>query len=267
MATDDFNGFQEIPFSRDGIDHRVFFTGDGPPILVLHELPGLSPSAARFGRRLAAEGFRVYMPLLFGEQGQDDWKKAQKELCVSREFANLAAGVSAPIVDWLRALVNEISARHGQSSVGAIGMCLTGAFAIPLILERCVVAPVAAQPGVPFSALFRAIGVGNGEWASQMNISDADLSSAAARAERDQITLMAVRFEKDRICPKERLDRLQSAFGARLLRRELPGGSFLNPPHATLTAGFEQADDPNAPARVLFKDLVKFLQARLQSPV
>jgi dienelactone hydrolase len=265
VADNALDGFSEFPFPRKDIEHRVFFTGDGPPVLVLHELPGLSPAALRFGKRLAAEGFRVYMPLLFGEPGQDDWKSSHRMLCVSKEFANLAAGVSAPIVDWLRELAAELSTRHGGARVGAIGMCVTGAFAIPLILERSVTAPIAAQPGVPFSATFRATGLGKGPWMSQLNISDADLESAAARARTDGISIIAVRFEKDRICPAERLDRLKQAFGTQFIRRELPGGSFLQPPHATLTAGYESApDDPSEPTRQLFREVVAFLNARLK---
>jgi dienelactone hydrolase len=62
-------------------------------------------------------------------------------VCVSEEFAKLEAGVlqagvPRPIVDWLRALAAHVSGLHGGAKVGAIGMCLTGAFAIPLILER-----------------------------------------------------------------------------------------------------------------------------------
>jgi dienelactone hydrolase len=265
MADDLLEGFDEFTFTAKGNTHRVFTLGDGPPVIVMHELPGLSPAALRFGRRLAAEHFTVYMPLLFGEPGQDDWRANQRTLCVSQEFAKLEAGVSGPVVDWLRALANDVSAkRHNGANVGAIGMCLTGAFAIPLILERCVVAPVAAQPGVPFSTLFRAVGLGQGPWMSQLNISDTDLDQAATRAKRDGVSLMAVRFEKDRICPKERLDRVASAFGPRLVRHELPGGSVFSPPHATLTVGYENApNDPSEPTHKLFADLVAFLRGKL----
>ena len=186
-----------------------------------------------------------------------------RQLCISREFAKLAAGVSAPIVDWLRGLAIELSTRHGIV-VGAIGMCLTGAFVIPLILERCVVAPVAAQPGAPFSGWFKAIGIGRGPWMSQMNISDADLHAAAVRASTDGISLLALRFQKDRVCPAERLDRLQTVFLSQLVRRELKGGSFLRPPHSTLTGEYERApDQPNEETRLLFVEVVEFLSSRL----
>src|SRR5688572_21097230 len=106
--------FQELepPFTHGDMTHRVFAIGDGPPVLVLHELPGLTPAALRFGRRLAQQGFRVHLPLLFGEPGQDDWRSSYRALCVSREFANLQEGVSAPIVDWLRALASDLSAKR-----------------------------------------------------------------------------------------------------------------------------------------------------------
>lgn len=259
-------GFQELqpPFTHADLMHRVFSTGDGPPVVVMHELPGLTPAALRFGRRLADRGFRVYLPLLFGEPGQDDWRASYRMLCISREFANLQAGVSAPIVNWLRALATDLSGRHNHAKVGAIGMCLTGAFVIPLILEPCVTAPVAAQPGAPFSALFRAIGLGRGAWMTQLNVSDEDVEKAVARARNDHVVLLAGRFEKDRICPAQRLDRLQTQFGDRLLRRELPGGSVFNPPHATLTVGYEEApDNPEEPTHKWFEEVVGFLRSRL----
>ena len=258
--------FQEIrpPFAHAGLTHRVFKTGDGPPVLVMHELPGLTPAALRFGRRLSRRGFTVYLPLLFGEPGQDDVRRNYRALCVSQEFARLQAGVSAPIVDWLRGLAGDLSARHQQGRVGAIGMCLTGAFVIPLVLERCVTAPVAAQPGAPFSAVFTAIGLGRGPWMRQLNVSDEDVEQAVVRVRHDNLTLLAGRFEKDRICPTERLDRLQEQFGDRLVRRELPGGSVLRPPHATLTTGFEEApDDPAEPTHRWFEEVVGFLKERL----
>jgi dienelactone hydrolase len=230
----------------------------------MHELTGLSPTALRFGRRLARRGFSVYLPLLFGEPGQDDWRSSYRELCVSQEFAKLEAGVSAPIVDWLRGLAADLSARHQQGKVGAIGMCLTGAFVIPLVLERCLMAPVAAQPGTPFSATFRAIGVGRGPWMRQLNVSDKDVEQAVVRVRRDNLKLLAGRFEKDRICPAERLDRLQEQFGDHMIRRELPGGSFFDPPHATLTTGFEEApNDPKEPTHTWFEEVVGFLKERL----
>jgi len=253
------------------IEHQVYRTGDGAPVLVMHELPGLTTAALNFGRRLAAEGFRVYLPLLFGNPGDSDPRRYHRELCISREFGCLAAGKSAPIVDWLRALVLDISRRDGGAKVGVIGMCLTGAFAIPLLAVPCVTAPVAAQPGVPFSMtflVFGKLGLGRGDWMKQLNVADADIEVAAARARGDGIPLLAVRFESDRICPRARFDRLELAFRMSMIRRELPDGSiwrrWLSPPHATLTQEFERApDDPAHPTRDLFSAVVAFLKKQL----
>ncbi|MEZ5288221.1 MAG: dienelactone hydrolase family protein [Vicinamibacterales bacterium] len=272
MADPALEGYQQFTFAAAGppeageaaISHLVYHRGDGPAVLILHELPGLSPAALRFGRRLADRGFHCYLPLLFGEPGQHQSMASYRRLCISREFARLQSGVSAPIVDWLRRLAADISSRHGGASIGAIGMCLTGAFAIPLVLERCVTAPVVAQPGIPFSFTFSAVGMGRGAWMSQLNIADADLEEAAVRARTDGITLMATRFRRDRVCPAARIDRVAQAFGDHMVRRELDGGSALRPPHATLTEEYERAPDaPTHPTRVLFEELVAFLHARL----
>jgi dienelactone hydrolase len=261
----DFAGYQELqPFTQADITHRVFWLGEGSPVLVMHELGGLSPSALRFGRRLAREGFRVYLPLLFGEPGQNKALRNYRALCVSHEFANLQAGVSAPIVNWIRALAAELSAQHNNAKVGAIGMCITGAFVIPLILEPCVMAPVAAQPGSPFSFRYRLIGIGRGPWMTQLNVADDDVEAAIERCQHDGVQMLAGRFKKDRICPKERLDRLEGQFRGQLIRTDLAGGSSLRPPHSTLTSGYEDApEDPNEPTRVWFKQVVEFLKARL----
>jgi dienelactone hydrolase len=49
------------------MSHDVYVTGDGPPVLVMHELSGMNATAVDFARRLAREGFRVYLPHLFGK--------------------------------------------------------------------------------------------------------------------------------------------------------------------------------------------------------
>ena len=261
------DGYTNFSFAHADIEHVVYVRGEGPPVIVVHELPGLTPAAIRFGERLAREGFRCHLPLLFGRPFDDDAPGAFKKLCVSREFANLEAGVSAPITNWLRALARELGTRH-HSRVGAIGMCLTGAFAIPMILEPTVSAHVAAQPGSPFRVPFTLLGIGRGPWMRQLNISDDDLNAAAARAKAEQLTLLTLRFDVDRICPAERMERLRESFGDRLQLHELKTTGalrrLLRPPHATLTSEYEKAPDrPDEPTRIAFSVLVEFLRARL----
>jgi len=57
------------PFSHGGITHSVFCLHDGtdkPPVLLLHELTGLSPGTLAYAEELSKD-FTVYVPLLFGE--------------------------------------------------------------------------------------------------------------------------------------------------------------------------------------------------------
>lgn len=84
-------------------------------------------------------------------------------ICIRREILAFAADEDSPIITWLRALAREIRRRCPDGrGVGVIGMYLTGNFAINLMLEDVVLAPVACQPGLPlttFGAPKDALGV------------------------------------------------------------------------------------------------------------
>ena len=263
----ELDGFTSYQWSHGKISHDVYVIGDGAPVLVMHELPGLTAAAVDFARRLAGQGFRVYLPHLFGKPLQSASLSNSLRLCISREFGRLAAGKSAPITDWLRALAQDMSARHGNGRVGAIGMCLTGAFVIPLVIDPWVAAPVAAQPAVPFSFIYVNTGLGgHGRWASQLNVSDEDLAAAGRRLKADNMRMLALRFEEDRMCPRARLDRLREAFGDNLEVEELGGASkSQRPRHATLTLEYEKVpkDAPDHPVHQVFRRVVEFLRARL----
>ena len=266
------SGFDCFPHGDGTYEHDVYATGkkSDRPLLVTHELPGFTVETLNFARRLAGRGFRVYLPHLFGEFLVNDTKGNEKRLCVSAEFARLAAGVSAPVTTWLRSLARRISDEHGGGKVGALGMCLTGGFAIPLVLERAVVAPVCAQPAVPFSKRYVALGIGKGPWARALNVSDDDVRGAAARLERDDLKLLAFRFDSDRICVADKMDRLEAEFGDRVEVHELqtPWWSRVRlptPPHAVFTYEYEKAKNagPNHPTRRAFETLVGFFSTRL----
>ncbi len=175
-------GFAQFTFATGDISHFVYHSGDrrDPPLLLMPEIAGFAPGLHLFAQRLTIARFQVYVPWLFGPFGQRARILNGFSLCVSREFANLRAGVSAPVTSWLRALATHISQHNGGRPIGAIGMCLTGAFAIPLIIDPSVAAAVAAQPSVPFSALFAAFGVGRGAWMRQLNVSEHDICEARA---------------------------------------------------------------------------------------
>jgi dienelactone hydrolase len=266
----ELEGFTSFDHTRDGMTHRVYVTGaaEAAPVLVMHEMPGFAEPAVDFARRLSAEGFQVALPHLFGDFMKRDPLRYYRQLCVSREFANLAAGVSAPITVWLRSLTKRLSTKHQGARVGAIGMCLTGAFVLPLVLDPWVTAPVAAQPAIPFSLTYRLTGLGKGAWASQLNVHDDELRGAGERLRRDGLHLLALRFRDDRISVAEKIDRLRAACGDRLDAHEYPSPARrkpFDPPHAILTEEYLRARDvgPSHPTRQAFAHVVAFLREQL----
>ncbi|MES1196070.1 MAG: hypothetical protein ABUL58_03910, partial [Steroidobacter sp.] len=185
-----------------------------------------------------------------------------------REFANLQAGVSAPITLWLRALSRHVSEQNGNVSIGAIGMCLTGAFAIPLIIEPHVVAGVAAQPAAPMSLIYRVTGL-KVSGLQSLNVSDADIEAARQRLKSGSAHLFACRFRADRICPAEKIERLRREFPDSIEVHEYGDESMRNVlgnrPHATFSKEYRLVDDlaTNHPSRIAFADLLSFLANHL----
>lgn len=222
-----------------------------------------------FAERLLAARFQVYVPWLFGPFGKRAPLRNAVRLCISREFANLRAGVSAPIASWLRALAAEMSQRNGGAHVGAIGMCLTGAFAIPLVIDPHVVAAAAAQPSVPFSPFFAAFGVGGAELRA-LNVSDGEIEEARARVRSGAARLFACRFRADRICPAAKLERLRQEFPVGLETHEYADQDWRNAlgdrPHATFTKEYRIAPDAaEEPSRQAFADLIAFFNRHLRT--
>jgi len=263
-------GFGECRFANDGISRPVFDKGSGLQVLVLHELPGLNQPCVNFADRLVGQGFHVHLPLLVGEPLQDAALSNLRRLCISAEFACLAAGGHAPITDWLRALAGDISRRHDGCKVGAVGMCLTGAFAIPLVIDPWVAAGVVSQPAIPFSTLYRYTGLGAGPWMRQLNISDEQLRQAADAASTQNKPLLVQHFADDRLCPRERVDRIVSAFGGQAEVHRYDEPSWLrrrfDPPHALLTEEYDRAHDADHATRLALQRVVEFLRRHMGAP-
>ena len=201
--------------------HDVHVAGSGPPILIMQELPGIGPETLALAARLNAAGFTVYLPHLFGTFGKKTMtRNIIRLLCIRREFNIFARGRQSPIANWLRALVADISAREGGAKVGAVGMCLTGSFAIPLMAEDAVAGGVASQPSLPL------------RHASPPHMSAEEI--AATRTAMDaKGPGLAMRYAGDRICTPEHVSTLAAAFGPALETVEIPGDG-----HALLTVHF-----------------------------
>jgi dienelactone hydrolase len=265
--------FDQFFFASGRIGHPVYYSGDAlsPPVLLLPELAGFSPGLQMFAERLIDARFRIFVPWLFGPPGVRAPLRNGIRLCVSREFAHLRAGISSPITTWLRKLAAHLSQHSGGTQIGAIGMCLTGAFAIPLIMDPHVVAAVAAQHAAPLSPLFVALGVAPAGPLSQLNVSDDEIAAARARLETGRAHLLSVRCRADRICPLAKIERLRREFPLGLETREYADAAERNclgdRPHATFTKEYRLAPDASADhySRRAFADLVAFFDRHLRA--
>ena len=205
---------------------KVFRTGpgSGPAVILLHELPGMSPPDMALARCLAREQFTVYMPLLFGEPGQNSVGRGYFQSCWQDDFACSKLSTRSPMLDRLAPLCQDV-AKLG-APVGVIGMCLTGVFPLALVGEG-IQAAVICQPTVPFNAL---LGRPLGEQKRDLGLSAEDLK----RALTSTVPVLALRYAGDTRCPPERMRALGATFGRRLARIELSG-----PGHSTLAVNFD----------------------------
>ncbi len=258
MAKADMSDFEEFEHSAGALTRRVFTRGplDAPPVLLMHELPGMVPDCIDLARRLVDEGFRVYMPLLMGEPGDNRPVAFTLVACIRREFTLFARRGNGELVSWLRSLCQRAAAECGDAKVGVIGMCLTGGFALALLADDTVYAPVASQPSLPvgFSAAKK----------RSFGFDDALIERAAERSEALDIDVMAMRFTGDRLCPKERFDEIERVFGDRFRRIEIPSGRGAangHGPvsHSVLTLDFREGE--NEPTFRAWREVVDFLHA------
>src|SRR5437762_6742523 len=201
--------FTPREITLDGVTKRVYVAGSGPAVIVMTEMPGISPQVARFSRWVRDAGFTVYMPSLFGRDGAvpkvDEGIATLQRACVSAEFRALAANRSSPVTRWLRWLASLAHEECGGPGVGAIGMCFTGNFALTMMLESSLIAPVLAQPSLPLND------------PAALEIAPDDLAAVRQRLERDDLTVMAYRFEGDRHCTAQRFAAYSEALGDRFI--------------------------------------------------
>ena len=210
--------------TNDGVTHPTYRKGSGPGVILIHEIPGITPEVIGFAQELVAAGYTVVMPHLFGrpEVGMSVGSTlgALRQLCVSAEFTKLATGVTSPVAGWLRSLARELHAELGGPGVGALGMCFTGGFALAMMVDPSVAAPVVAQPSVPF-----AIGKKRG---ADLNLSPGDLDAVRRRAAAG-CEVLGLRYRNDS-ATGTRFETLTREIGDRFLRVELDGKG-----HSTLT--------------------------------
>jgi dienelactone hydrolase len=237
-------GFDAFAFEADGVSKPVYRRGEGPAVVLIHELPGMVPECVELARKIADRGYAVYMPLLFGEPMKRYGMKPLLWPCVWREFSVLSRHGKSPAADWLRALARRAFAERGGKGVGAIGMCFTGRFALSLMMDAPLIAPVLSQPSASWSA--SALGISEEEW-----------DSAVRRSQEENIPVLGLRFAGDKLCRGERFDALRAGFGERFREVVVAGDK-----HSVLTSHFQDMNEADR-ARV-WTELARFLDERLK---
>ncbi len=215
--------------SADGVTHPTYRKGSGPGVVVIHEIPGITPDVIAFGEEVVAAGFTVVMPHLFGtpERPMTVGYVAQvfPKVCVSKEFTTMATGQTSPVAGWLRSLARSLHGELGGPGVGALGMCFTGGFALAMMVDTSVVAPVLAQPSLPFP-------VGK-KRAADVNLSPADLSAVKERV-AGGCQVLGLRYRSD-VAVGTRFETLTRELGDGFIRVEFDGKG-----HSTLTEHRQQ---------------------------
>ena len=261
---DPLDDFTPRQITLDGIGKKVYTAGQGPAVVVMTEMPGISPHVARFARWVRDAGFTVYMPSLFGRDGAvpqaGEGAAVFKRACVSAEFRAFASNASSPVTQWLRALARFAHEACGGPGVGAIGMCFTGNFALSMMMEPAMLAPVVCQPSLPLDD------------PAGTNVAADELATVRRRLEREDLTVMAYRFEGDRFCKAERFAAFSQALGERFVARVLPD-SAANPdtppffaqlvasPHSVVTAHL--IDEVGQPTLAARDEILAFFARRL----
>ena len=187
-------GWSRSKFSNDGVTHETFHKGHGPVVILVHEIPGITPAVEKFANEVVEAGFTVVMPLLVGTTDKTPSGRysaaSMSKVCISREFTTMALNKTSPIISWLRALAKYLHAEIGGKGVGAIGMCFSGGFALGMMVDDIMLAPVLSQPSLPFAF--------GAKRSADLNLSPQDATRVAQRAS-EGCQVLGLRFTGDKL--------------------------------------------------------------------
>ncbi|MGH9273000.1 MAG: dienelactone hydrolase family protein, partial [Acidimicrobiales bacterium] len=100
--------YERDTFTFAGKQRDVYRRGSGPAVIVLAEMPGITPKVLEFADRVVDLGCTAVLPHLFGIPGAEmsamTTVRAIAPACVSREFSAWATGKTSPVVEWCKAL-------------------------------------------------------------------------------------------------------------------------------------------------------------------
>lgn len=247
-------------FAHAGITHRVYRKGEGPGVVVMAEIPGITPRVIEFADAVVGRGMSVAMPSLFGADGAEPTTartfRTMAAACVAKEFAAFATKRDRPVTDWLRALAADLHQRAGGPGVGAVGMCFTGGFGLAMMADPSVIAPVLSQPSVP---------LGGPKAKRDLGMSDATLEVVKARVAAG-CPVMGLRFTNDGFVPAERFEQLRTELGDAFIAVEItspdPTWDIGAKAHSVITEEVDH-DRPDHPATRAFHRVLDFLAERL----
>ena len=253
--------YRKTEFTHEGETKPLYVRGTGPAVIVIHEIPGITPEVVRFADWVVDAGFRVYMPELLGTAGKPISTpyalRSMAKLCISREFHVLASHRSSPVTEWLRALARHAHEEAGGKGVGAIGMCFSGNFALSMMMEPALMAPVLSQPSMPFPL--------GAERKGALHVSPEEWQCVKERcAKGDKV--LGLRFKGDRLSPPEKFETLRRELGEAFEGIEIDD-KYANPdspapqPHSVVTG--DLIDRDGEPTKEAAKRVISFFQERL----
>jgi dienelactone hydrolase len=238
-TTDVLDGWEVGEFTAAGLTRPTYRRGEGPGVIVIHEIPGITPLVTKFADEVVDRGFTVVMPSLVGTPGKEPSNvyavQQMAKVCIAREFTSFALNQTSPIIAWLRALARNLHQEVGGPGVGAVGMCFSGGFALGMMVDDIMLAPVLSQPSMPLP-----IGKTRG---ADLNLSPDDAAAIAERA-AGGCQVLGLRFAGDKLVG-DRFSSLRELLGDAFIAVELPSNKASD--HSVLT---EQRDDDSV-VRVL----------------
>lgn len=265
----ELDGFERTTFAHEGTTRAVYRAGTGPGVVVIAEMPGITPEVIRFARRVVDVGCTVALPHLFGVPGRDPFRSGGRSAladvvtsivpaCVSREFAVLATGRTSPVMDWLRALGRQVHDDCGGPGIGVVGMCFTGGFALGMIADAPVLAPVLSQPSLP-------LGV-TGKAKAAIGLSDEDTTAMVDTCAARDLSVLGLRFSGDALAPPERFATLRRLLGDRFVGVEIDsskGNPWGHPAKAHSVLTDDLVDEEGQPTREALDQVLDLFRSRL----
>ncbi|MDT5098269.1 MAG: hypothetical protein QOC76_2006 [Mycobacterium sp.] len=258
----DLTGWTAAPFTAAGYTHDVYRKGDGPGVVLIPEMPGLTPNVLALGNHLVDNGFTVASPSLYGTPGAAALRPGAVPVmlrgCVAKEFAAFATNADRPVAHYLRALARDLNEKTPGKGVGVIGECWSGGFALAAAVDDSVIAPVLSQPSLP-------IGL-TAKHRRDPGLSEEELKVVERRAADEGLCALGLRFSEDRLSPSERFKTLKARLGdafevIEISSKKGNGHDFGKMAHSVLT--LEVREQHGHPAYEARKRVVEFLTERL----